>query len=111
MPEATFPCKCYADRLVAAEDDEFGDIHLSFWTYGQRDGVRLRDRIRWAWKVLRDGTPYADMVVLDLPDAQALGVWLIKTTNKASRPVSVTVDGREASHPVPRGVLEQGPSS
>jgi len=70
-----FPCDCGGEGLViVAEDDPWYEdiaggphVNIAFWGMAPYSNNRLgwKDRLRWAWKILRTGTPFNDMVCLN----------------------------------------------
>jgi hypothetical protein len=64
-------CSCYGEGLIVEPeeyDTTFGlEVDISFWSKGLGDPryMRLRDKVRVAWRILRRGRPYHDMVCLN----------------------------------------------
>ena len=60
-------CSCGSEMLRMSFDpsDDWAELNIAFWCYGQPYGFGFKERIRWAWRVLTKGKPYDDMVILD----------------------------------------------
>lgn len=67
-------CQCYGEGVAVESWDE--DVHLAFWQQGHSRSRGLGFRIRHMLKILRDGTPYTDMVVLSPTEAKTLAIAL-----------------------------------
>ena len=70
-----FRCECYQEGVaVEAIDDQ---VFMSFWQLGKRNNNTLGMRIRHILRILKDGNPFNDMVVLSPEEAEKLGDFLI----------------------------------
>ena len=61
-------CSCGSEliRLSYDTEDEWCELSMAFWDYGQPyNSFKLKERIRWCWRILTHGKPYDDMVLLD----------------------------------------------
>jgi len=79
-----YECSCHAQVIMAHYDEEDGIklVDLAFFSNHIDGRMTLWQRLRFAWKVLRTGTPWADMVVLDTDEAKRLGEDLIRFIDK-----------------------------
>jgi hypothetical protein len=75
-------CACYGEA-VAVEKDPDGYVELAFWQHGHTKHRGLAFRIRHILKILRDGVPYTDMVMLSPAEAKSLAVSLIDAVESA----------------------------
>ena len=64
MQEKFIPCDCGVEvlRLTYDPDEDFG-LNLSILAHHDISGVK--DKLRWIWKILREGTPFEDEMILD----------------------------------------------
>lgn len=60
-----FECACsgHAMNVMKFENEE--EVYISIWKRGTVDNMSMWQKLRNCWKVLRDGTPYEDEVVLN----------------------------------------------
>jgi hypothetical protein len=79
-----YECSCHAQIIMAHYDEEDGIklVDLAFFSNYIDGRMTLWQRLRFAWQVLRTGTPWADMVVLDTEEAKRLGEDLISFVDK-----------------------------
>ena len=67
MQEKFIPCDCGVEvlRLTYDPDDDFG-FDVSILARHSFQGIYgLRNKLRWIWKILREGTPFEDEMILD----------------------------------------------
>lgn len=64
-------CSCSCSGIEIVRDTYFGKVfEFSFWTrYYERKIWGLRERLRWCWRILRTGRPWADEVIITDKDA------------------------------------------
>ena len=79
-----FPCDCYGEGVaLTIEDDsyfeEYGTanggpfVNLAFWHSGHfSNKLSWRNRLAYIWHILRTGSPWCDMVILNGPTAKRL---------------------------------------
>lgn len=58
-------CDCGCSVICLEEDKEFDLFCLSVFNSPFRGKLSWKERIRWAFNLLKTGHPYTDMVVLD----------------------------------------------
>lgn len=102
-------CACYGEGLVV-EPDEDGYVQLSFWQHGQSRRRGISQRIRHILKIIRDGVPYSDMVMLTAQEAKLLANSLTQAVeesmlagSKAAEPDSGNHSQIEVQNAVPGG--------
>lgn len=69
-------CDCSGHMLEVERYDE-GDLDVGFniscWHYGHDGNIRRwKDRLRWCWRILITGNPWADSITLN--DKRALEI-------------------------------------
>ena len=57
-----YKCECHTEGIVIDYDEELDIITFHPWQWGFYT-VGLRERIRYAWYILRKGTPYESIVL------------------------------------------------
>ena len=92
-PAKIFPCDCGAEGVVVVanagepygpdvDGGPFIDLAL-FSMGGYRDGrLRWWGRLRWAWRIIRTGNPYDDMVTLRAGVAKNLAYHILYLIDK-----------------------------
>ncbi len=83
--EKFYECACNSEGIMISyehEDDEFKQLDMAFFNNGF-NGKQLgfKERLRWAWHILRKGLPWIDCVILDKKTAKELGKDLLKWGN------------------------------
>lgn len=70
-----FECSCsgHALRVLKFKDEQ--ELYVSTWTSGYQN-LSWRYRVRQIWKIIKDGTPYEDEVVLDEKTAIQLSSYI-----------------------------------
>ena len=83
-----FRCECYGEGLAVEHHttthDCDNEVLVSFWQMGRRHHTTLGMRIRHILRVIRDGHPYGDMVILSPERARELGQYLVEVSDKDS---------------------------
>jgi len=65
MKEQYFKCACSSEILRVAYDDELEQTEFSIWEMQNTHKATLRQRLRWCWRILFEGSPYGDQVILE----------------------------------------------
>ena len=80
------PCDCSSHMLqteryyINKEDNGF---NISAWHYGHNGNIRRwKERIRWCWRILKTGNPWADSIVLTDDRASELSNFIKTELNK-----------------------------
>jgi hypothetical protein len=74
-------CDCYGHSMLLHYDgtEGFRELDVSFWSRGHWGEVMsFRERLRWTWKILRTGNPWADSVCLNPKKINELADYMIK---------------------------------
>lgn len=62
---AFFECSCFSHAMHVSKFKEEEEIYISVWERGINNGkLSVWQRIRYAFKIIKDGKPYGDEVVL-----------------------------------------------
>jgi hypothetical protein len=97
-PTKVFPCDCGTEGVVVAvewdedKDDFEGSpfINMAFWNcgakLGREKGLSRRERIKYAWHILRGRSPWTAMVGMSASTARKLANHIIYVLNKARKP-------------------------
>ena len=73
MNQEIHTCDCFTHGFTVNGDGELGCVFLSAWAFGRAGQVlSWGDRLRWCWKILREGRPYDDDLVLEPEAAEKL---------------------------------------
>lgn len=76
-------CSCCSEILYAEQWDDGEHVLLCMYTMSHR--YTWWDKIRYAWRMLRYGRPFADEMCLVPEDAQALAAWLGTSASQLER--------------------------
>ena len=72
-----YECDCTSEGIMLSYemDDPYPVIDIAFYTLGFNSckELGLFQRLRWAWRILRKGTIWNDMVILRQSEAKKLG--------------------------------------
>lgn len=99
LPTKVFPCDCGTEGVVVAvELDEeiigYPYINMAFWDCGSKlgGGDRLTrwERIKYAYHILRGGSPWTGMVGMSGTTARNLANHIIYLLSKSKRKVEKT---------------------
>ncbi len=77
--DAFFLCECSSEVLVAQtyDEDDWDDyVYLSIHSFGYRK-MGFWERIKYAFKYIKNGKVYEDQIILSKNKAQDFGNWLI----------------------------------
>ena len=74
--ELYIPCDCSAEVLKIEFDEESKQYYLSIFEY-KSNKYPIIHKLRWIWRIIRNGTPYGDQVVISEDKAQKIGRWLM----------------------------------
>ena len=81
-------CDCHGHSIELEHNDEFNEIELSVWYYGNDDReLRWKERFRWCWRILRTGMPWTDMIILTHEKMDKIVKWYasIKNNNNSDK--------------------------
>ena len=75
-------CSCGSEGLFLIKFADEDEIYLSVWQMGycQNNKLRLWDKIRYIWQIVKTGKPFHDQLVLDKAACDEI-VQFIKTLN------------------------------
>lgn len=77
---AFFQCSCFSHAIHVSKFEE-EEIYISMWERGINNGkLSVWQRIRYAFKIIKDGKPYGDEVVLSKKTSLRL-IKFLKTLN------------------------------
>jgi len=58
-------CECSSHALEVEYDEEYGQYSIATWHYGNfTRPFSFKEKIRWCWRILWTGNPWADSVIL-----------------------------------------------
>lgn len=81
MKEQYFKCSCSSEILRVAYDDELEQTEFSIWEMQNAHKATLRQRLRWCWRILFEGSPYGDQVIMEKEQVANLVEHLISIQN------------------------------
>jgi hypothetical protein len=76
-------CSCYEEAVAVESDPDDELIELAFWQQGHHRHRGLAFRIRQIMKIIWDGVPYTDMVMLSPDEAKTLATSLFNAAKSA----------------------------
>lgn len=71
-----FICLCYGEGVRFSYWPDDKEMYLSLWKTRSYGKPCWRQRLRHIWKIIRDGEPWEDEVVLTVEEAKAMGKFL-----------------------------------
>lgn len=81
MKEQYFKCSCSSEILRVSHDEELGLTEFSVWEMQNSHKAGWRQRLRWCWRILTEGSPYGDQVILEKEGVANLVDYLVKIQN------------------------------
>lgn len=96
-PTKIFPCECMSEgvTVVIEEDEDLSDcqgapfVGMAFWNFGPRygpgDQLNWRERIGYAWHILRGRSPWTQMICMRAKVAQNLANHILYLISKARK--------------------------
>ena len=99
-PTKVFPCECGMGGVMVTieEDEDFLDcdgapfLGISFWEMRakleSRAGLTRWERVKYAWHILRGGSPWANMVWMRAEVAKKLANHITYVLNRAKKPTN-----------------------
>ena len=81
MKEQFFKCSCSSEILRVSHDEELDLTEFSIWEMQNSHKATLWQRMRWCWRILTEGSPYGDQVVLEKEGVANLVDYLVKIQN------------------------------
>ena len=87
-------CDCHTEMVTLEKFDKEPTIYLCMWSRGHwaSGGMDIRNRIRWIWRIISKGHPYADEICLDVVKARRMAETLNRLANVAERDNKILVD-------------------
>lgn len=67
-PTSTFiKCECSSHALEVVNDPENSEYSIAIWNYGNYSQAPFswKERLRWCWRIIYTGNPWADSVILN----------------------------------------------
>lgn len=75
---AYFQCSCSSEMLSIEKFTDEPEIYMSIWYRGAQAPMRWRDKIRYCWRIITEGSPYGDQLVLDKDTAALVSAHIHK---------------------------------
>ena len=86
MCKKFYECDCSGEGIMISYemDDPYPVVDLAFFTHGFNSSKQLGwfQRLKWSWYILRKGTIWNDMVILNQDHAGKLGKDLLEFSQK-----------------------------
>ena len=87
-------CECRSHALEVMYDDWDKDtapaINIAIWSLGQRPmKLRWKDRFRWIWYLLKDGSLHGDDVIINENDAIAISRFLTEKSQLIKERINI----------------------
>lgn len=70
--DTVYMCDCGSEGIVIHDLDELQEIDLSIVSYGFRNKLSIKDRIKYCYRILKEGRPYLDQICLNYDTAREL---------------------------------------
>ena len=87
-----FKCDCVTEGILIRWDEGFPDcedsagLELAFWQMGHDYGsIDWRYRLRHAWRILKTGRPYLDMVMMNSNMAKVFAERILEIVKENNR--------------------------
>lgn len=79
--ETFIPCSCGSEGLHLYKFKNDNELFVSVWEmgYGKDNRLSWKQRLRYVWRVLWEGRPYGDQIVLDREGRSKLIYALVDT--------------------------------
>lgn len=73
-------CTCGSEAIEVQywKDDPDLEFYFSYWTEGFHHPMCWRERLRWCWRVLTTGNPWADRIILNSTQAKRIADFINK---------------------------------
>jgi len=71
-------CNCTGHALEITKWDDEQDFEISIWNRFRDHLLCFNERIRWCWRIIKTGNPWADEVILSAEDALKLSDFIIE---------------------------------
>jgi hypothetical protein len=72
-------CEC-SEHLLEAQKYEYDDndkgFYFSIWKRNRSQPMTFLERIRWCWRILRHGDPWADSIVVSDENAVKISEYI-----------------------------------
>jgi hypothetical protein len=79
-----FRCDCYSEGVVVEPWEECDGIFLAFWQYGYYK-PSFTQRLKYIWKIIKDGTPYTDMVCFNKEKAIEFAKYILSELDNKNK--------------------------
>jgi hypothetical protein len=77
-------CQCSEHQLQVELDDDFPngikEFYFSIWQKYSGGKMSMKEKKRWCKKIMKDGKPWADNVVLDKESALKIAQFIIENS-------------------------------
>ena len=92
--EIFIPCSCGGEGLHLYKFKNDNELFISIWEmgYGKDNRLTWKQRLRYVWRVLREGRPYGDQVVLDREGRSKL-IYALVDMHIANKAESLSANG------------------
>ncbi len=78
-----YECDCHGEGITISyeyqdENNKFSQVDMGFFKVGFGQPVEFKERLRWAWHLIKTGRPFLDEVILNRNIANELANDLLK---------------------------------
>ena len=64
------------------EDKRDNGFNLAIWHYGHNGNIRRwKERLRWCWRILKTGNPWADSIIITNEKAKEISNFILNEVN------------------------------
>lgn len=86
MIEKFIACACFGEGLRIMYDSDDKSFSVSIWVQGYTEKTSLSNRFRHIGKILKNGQPWEDQIILQEEDAKALAEFILKPPSVEAKP-------------------------
>lgn len=81
-PSIMEKCSCSGEAIeVQYWGDVDNEFYIAYWNEGFKRPLKWRERLRWCWRILRTGDPWADRVIVNKEQAKRIAEFLNQYSN------------------------------
>lgn len=80
-----YTCQCHAEAVTLEFNPEEQEVFITGWQMSPGVGaMSFKERIRWAWAILKTGKPFNDHIILNYDTARQISNDIYHATRRKS---------------------------
>lgn len=93
--EAFIPCSCSNEGLHLYKFKTDEELYLSIWEmgYGKDNRLSWKKRLKYIWRIIREGRPYGDQIVLNREGRSKL-IYALMDAHLVNKAESLSANGK-----------------